>query len=40
MTSLSHTLARTLLIQARREIVFRYFTDSDRWARWWGAETV
>src|SRR5215813_6961561 len=37
MTSLPHTLARTLVIQARREIVFRYFTDTERWARWWGA---
>ena len=39
MTSatLSHTLERSILIRARREIVFRFFTDSTRWAAWWGA---
>jgi uncharacterized protein YndB with AHSA1/START domain len=39
MTSatLSHTLERSILIRARREIVFRFFTDSSRWAAWWGA---
>jgi uncharacterized protein YndB with AHSA1/START domain len=39
MTSatLSHTLERSILIRARREIVFRFFTDSARWAAWWGA---
>ena len=24
-------------IEADRETVFRYFTDSGRWAAWWGA---
>jgi len=32
-----HRLDRSLLIQARRETVFRFFTDSARWASWWGA---
>ena len=34
---LTHTLERTLLIQASRDVVFRFFTDSARWASWWGA---
>jgi len=34
---LPHTLERKVLIRARRETVFRYFTDSERWAAWWGA---
>src|SRR5262249_12415812 len=25
-----------VFIRARRETVFRYFTDSERWAAWWG----
>jgi uncharacterized protein YndB with AHSA1/START domain len=33
----SHQLTRTLTIRAPRELVFRYFTDSARWASWWGA---
>ena len=37
MTALTHTLDRTILIRASPEIVFRYFTDSARWAAWWGA---
>jgi uncharacterized protein YndB with AHSA1/START domain len=37
MTTLPHRLDRTVLIQAERETVFRYFTDSTRWALWWGA---
>jgi uncharacterized protein YndB with AHSA1/START domain len=37
MTStLPHSLERVVLIRARRETVFRYFTDSERWAAWWG----
>src|ERR1700734_3799238 len=35
--NLEHRLDRTVEIQAPREMVFRYFTDSDRWAKWWGA---
>ena len=34
--NLPHRLDRTLLIHARRETVFRFFTDSARWASWWG----
>jgi len=36
-TTLTHTLDRTVLIRADREVVFRFFTDSARWASWWGA---
>jgi uncharacterized protein YndB with AHSA1/START domain len=32
-----HHLERTVDIEATPETVFRFFTDSDRWARWWGA---
>ena len=35
--NLPHSLTRTILIEAPRETVFRYFTDSARWASWWGA---
>jgi uncharacterized protein YndB with AHSA1/START domain len=30
-------LERSVLIQADPHTVFRFFTDSARWARWWGA---
>jgi uncharacterized protein YndB with AHSA1/START domain len=30
-------LERSVIIRARRSIVFRYFTDSERFAAWWGA---
>ncbi len=33
---LSHSLERRILIRASRETVFRFFTDNDRWAKWWG----
>ena len=36
MTALDHVLERTVLIRARRETVFRYFTDNERFAAWWG----
>lgn len=36
MTVLTHQLDRTLVIGAPRAVVFRYFTDSARWAAWWG----
>ena len=36
MTTLPHRLDRTVLIHAERKTVFRYFTDSARWAQWWG----
>jgi uncharacterized protein YndB with AHSA1/START domain len=39
MTSrtLPHTLDRSVVIEAEPETVFRFFSDSDRWASWWGA---
>lgn len=36
MTSLPHRLDRTVVILATPATVFRFFTDSTRWARWWG----
>ena len=35
--TLAHSLNRTVVIRATRETVFRYFTDSARWAAGWGA---
>ncbi|HEX7545807.1 MAG TPA: SRPBCC domain-containing protein [Gemmatimonadaceae bacterium] len=37
MSALTHRLDRTIIINAPRESVFRYFTDSPLWASWWGA---
>ncbi len=37
MPELTHLLERTIVIQAARSVVFRYFTDSAHWAAWWGA---
>ena len=37
MAELSHLLERTLVIEASPTTVFRFFTDSARWAGWWGA---
>jgi uncharacterized protein YndB with AHSA1/START domain len=37
VTQLPHRLDRTITINATRETVFRFFTDSARWASWWGA---
>ncbi|MCB9878072.1 MAG: SRPBCC domain-containing protein [Planctomycetes bacterium] len=34
--NLPHPLERTLVIRAPRAVVFRFFTDSARFARWWG----
>ena len=36
MSALEYVLERTVLIRATRETVFRYFTDSARFAAWWG----
>jgi uncharacterized protein YndB with AHSA1/START domain len=36
MTVLAHQLDRTLVIGAPPDVVFRYFTDTARWAAWWG----
>jgi uncharacterized protein YndB with AHSA1/START domain len=35
--ALPHRLDRTVTIHATPEVVFRFFTDSARWAKWWGA---
>jgi uncharacterized protein YndB with AHSA1/START domain len=35
--ALTHALDRSILIRAPRETVFRFFTDTGRWAAWWGA---
>jgi uncharacterized protein YndB with AHSA1/START domain len=35
--TLSHRLDRSVTIQARPQTVFTFFTDSERWASWWGA---
>jgi uncharacterized protein YndB with AHSA1/START domain len=37
MTELPYSLDRTVVIRAKPETVFRFFTDSARWAGWWGA---
>ena len=37
MNALPHTLNRNVVIRARPETVFRFFTDSARFASWWGA---
>ncbi len=37
MTELPYRLDRTIVINAPREMVFRFFTDDARWASWWGA---
>jgi uncharacterized protein YndB with AHSA1/START domain len=29
-------LDREIVVAAPRDTVFRYFTDNERWARWWG----
>jgi uncharacterized protein YndB with AHSA1/START domain len=36
MTPLEHALERSVLICATRRTVFRHFTDSKRFAAWWG----
>ncbi len=36
MTVLAHRLDRTIVIDAPPAAVFRYFTDPERWAAWWG----
>jgi len=36
MTNLPYQLDRTVVIHAAPETVFRFFTDSARWAKWWG----
>jgi uncharacterized protein YndB with AHSA1/START domain len=36
MQELPYHLDRTVVIKAKPETVFRFFTDSARWANWWG----
>lgn len=37
MGPLNYKLDRSVVIQAKPDTVFRFFTDSARWAKWWGA---
>lgn len=37
MDALPYRLERKINIRAQPETIFRYFTDSTRWASWWGA---
>ena len=37
MPELPYNLNRTVVIKAKPETVFQFFTDSARWAAWWGA---
>ena len=37
MQPLPLSLDRTVIINASRDAVFNFFTDSARWASWWGA---
>lgn len=37
MPELTQLLQRTLVIEATRPTVFRFFTDTARWAAWWSA---
>lgn len=37
MTPLPHRLDRRVVIRAPRELVFRFFTETPRWAAWWGS---
>jgi uncharacterized protein YndB with AHSA1/START domain len=37
MPELPYSLDRTVVIRATPDTVFRFFTDSARWAVWWGA---
>jgi len=36
-SSVAYELERSVVIEASPDTVFRYFTDSTRWASWWGA---
>lgn len=37
MTTLTHRIDRSLVIQATPAIVFAFLTETPRWAAWWGA---
>lgn len=36
VATLPHRLDRTVVIHAEPQVVFRFFTDPERWAKWWG----
>lgn len=37
MQDLPYQLERSVVIKAAPQVVFQFFTDSTRWASWWGA---
>jgi uncharacterized protein YndB with AHSA1/START domain len=37
MKSLPYVVERSILIDAERDTVFRFFTETEMWAKWWGA---
>jgi uncharacterized protein YndB with AHSA1/START domain len=37
MADLPYHLERSVVIRAKPDTVFQFFTDSQRWASWWGA---
>lgn len=37
MKSLPYVVERSILIDAERATVFRFFTEPELWAKWWGA---
>ena len=37
MSSLPFHLERAVIVRATPEAVFRFFIDTEYWARWWGA---
>jgi uncharacterized protein YndB with AHSA1/START domain len=37
MESMPYTLTRNVVIRASRDTIFGYFTDSAKWANWWGS---
>lgn len=40
MPELPYSLERTISIRAKPETVFKFFTDTARWAKWWGADST
>jgi uncharacterized protein YndB with AHSA1/START domain len=36
MKSLPYIVERSILIEAERDTVFRFFTEPELWAKWWG----
>lgn len=37
IATMPYKLDRTVVIHATPETVYRFFTDTNRWAKWWGA---